>query len=200
MLIIELMMYTSCVQGNAYCHCTLFHALILIVKLLLWKEIMLNNVAVASLLRVCCNIWIAKSTDSYALELITYIVSGLINKYVILTFIYKIVPSSKESRIHNIVYSIHAQILSLEKYCLVIQILSAIFISYFNIQQSSDVISVKFLIFYWIEIYLQKDLVFKTMIVKSVKTKLMDNLHHVTHFLQLRQQKYVSRNILDEEA
>ena len=46
MLIIELMMYTSCVQGNAYCHCTLFHALILIVKLLLWKEIMLNNVAV----------------------------------------------------------------------------------------------------------------------------------------------------------
>ena len=46
MLNIELMMYTSCVQGNAYCHCTLFHALILIVKLLLWKENMLNNVAV----------------------------------------------------------------------------------------------------------------------------------------------------------
>ena len=50
-----------------------------------------------------------------------------------------------------------------------------------------------------IEIYIT-DLVFKTMIVKSAKTKLMDNLHHVTHFLQLRQQKYVSRNILDEEA
>ena len=168
MLIIELMMYTSCVQGNAYCHCTLFHVLILIVKLLLWKEIMLNNVAVASLLRVCCNVWKAKSTDSYALDLITYIVSGLINKYVILTFIYKIVLSSKESRIHNIVY-----------------------------------LSAKFLIFYWItnlEIYILTDLVFKAMIVKSVKTKLMDNLHHVTNFLQLRQQKYVSRNILDEEA
>ena len=48
--------------------------------------------------------------------------------------------------------------------------------------------------------YILIDLVFKTMIVKSAKTKLMDNLHHVTHFLQLRQQKYVSRNILDEEA
>ena len=74
MLIIELMMYTSCVQGNAYCHCTLFHALILIVKLLLWKEIMLNNVAVVWLLRVCCNIWKAKSTELICLR-VNYIYS-----------------------------------------------------------------------------------------------------------------------------
>ena len=39
-----------------------------------------------------------KVQKSYALDLITYIVSGLINKYMILTFIYKIVLSSKESR------------------------------------------------------------------------------------------------------
>ena len=45
-----------------------------------------------------------KVQNSYALELITYIVSGLINKYMILTFIYKIVLSSKESRIHNTIY------------------------------------------------------------------------------------------------
>ena len=38
-----------------------------------------------------------KVQKSYALDLITYIVSGLINKYMILTFIYKIVLSSKES-------------------------------------------------------------------------------------------------------
>ena len=74
----------------------------------------------------------------------------------ILTFIYKIVLSSKESRICD-------KLINLEIYILI-------------------------------------DLVFKTMIVKSAKTKLMDNLQHVTHFLQLRQQKYVSRNILDEEA
>ena len=100
-----------------------------------------------------------KVQKSYALDLITYIVSGLINKYMILTFIYKIVLSSKELRICDIIYSNNN-----------------------------------------LEIYILIDLVFKTMIVKSAKTKLMDNLHHVTHFLQLRQQKYVSRNILDEEA
>ena len=97
-----------------------------------------------------------KVQKSYALDLITYIVSGLINKCMILTFIYKIVLSSKESRICDKLNNL--------------------------------------------EIYILIDLVFKTMIVKSAKTKLMDNLHHVTHFLQLRQQKYVSRNILDEEA
>ena len=102
-----------------------------------------------------------KVQKSYALDLITYIVSGLINKYMILTFIYKIVLSSKESRICDIIHSNKLNNL---------------------------------------EIYILIDLVFKTMIVKSAKTKLMDNLHHVTHFLQLRQQKYVSRNILDEEA
>ena len=100
-----------------------------------------------------------KVQKSYALDLITYIVSGLINKYMILTFIYKIVLSSKESRICD------------------------------NLLKLNN-----------LEIYIPIDLVFKTMIVKSAKTKLMDNLHHVTHFLQLRQQKYVSRNILDEEA
>ena len=100
-----------------------------------------------------------KVQKSYALDLITYIVSGLINKYMILTFIYKIVLSSKELRICDIIYSNNN-----------------------------------------LEIYILIDLVFKTMIVKSAKTKLMDNLQHVTHFLQLRQQKYVSRNILDEEA
>ena len=105
-----------------------------------------------------------KVQKSYALDLITYIVSGLINKYMILTFIYKIVLSSKESRIHNTIY-----------------------------------FSVKFLIVYGNR-NIYTDLVFKTVIFKSAKTKLMDNLHHVTHFLQLRQQKYVSRNILDEEA